>query len=219
MENINISINIEQGKTISEDIPEKYTKTRTIILEDLKRILLYLETIENNEAKELLIKNIIDTYVGYEKCFDPNIEKYTLNLVLEDDYLLFDFNNRDQKHTVIIKRNMHEFYFLTDSLSTCYKIEDGRVYEYETREVKYAETVKESVININSTLDDKVCANCDWSISPLLEDEIINEQSSFDIDELPSAGDCCLGKSNINLTCDSHYCESGIMSLRKINNQ
>lgn len=218
MENIHISVNIEKGKTISYDIPEEYTSTRLIILEDLKKIIMYLEEIDNNEAKEQLIKILADTYIGYEKCFYPNVDKFTLNLIIEDDYLLFDFNIKDQKNTIIIKRNMQEYYFITNNKCTCYKLEDKRVYEYETNTFEYGLSLEETTSNIKITLDQKVCANCDWSISPELEDDIMEEQGYNEFDDYPCAGTCCLGRKKDNLTCDLHYCESGIMSLRKINN-
>lgn len=48
----------------------------------------------------------------------------------------------------------------------------------------------------------KCCANCEWSISPELEDEIMKEQG-YDMNDLtrPKAGDCVLG-----MTYDKNYC-------------
>lgn len=56
----------------------------------------------------------------------------------------------------------------------------------------------------------RCCANCEWSISPTLEDEIMEEQG-YDEDDLdrPIAGDCVIRKKDIMTTCcpDHLYCD------------
>lgn len=52
----------------------------------------------------------------------------------------------------------------------------------------------------------KCCGNCEWSISPETEREILEEQC-YDEDDVnrPRAGDCCIGmQHNGNYYCDSH---------------
>ncbi|MBE6153030.1 MAG: hypothetical protein E7166_02215 [Firmicutes bacterium] len=58
----------------------------------------------------------------------------------------------------------------------------------------------------------KCCSNCEWSISPELEDEIKEEQR-YDENDLnrPHAGDCVIGmKPNKNYYCDSHQYIQGM---------
>ena len=59
----------------------------------------------------------------------------------------------------------------------------------------------------------KCCANCEWSISPEIEDIILKEQG-YDEDDInrPKAGDCVWGYShNGKYVCDHHkYIENGI---------
>lgn len=58
----------------------------------------------------------------------------------------------------------------------------------------------------------KCCANCEWSISPQLEDAILEEQS-YDEDDpnRPHAGDCCIGmKPDKNYCCPEHLYIDGM---------
>lgn len=51
----------------------------------------------------------------------------------------------------------------------------------------------------------KCCANCEWSISPELEDEIMEEQRYKEADpNRPHAGDCVILMNPDN----NYYCES-----------
>lgn len=55
---------------------------------------------------------------------------------------------------------------------------------------------------------ERTCSNCEWCISPEMEENIIEEQG-YDIDDpsRPVAGDCCLGKKGKDksiTTCSSH---------------
>jgi hypothetical protein len=52
----------------------------------------------------------------------------------------------------------------------------------------------------------KSCANCEWSISPELEEAIMEEQRYKEDDpDRPHAGDCCLGMDHgKNYICDAH---------------
>lgn len=56
----------------------------------------------------------------------------------------------------------------------------------------------------------RCCANCEWSISPMLEKHIMEEQG-YDENDLnrPHAGDCVIGSNhNGNFVCSSHlYCD------------
>ena len=58
----------------------------------------------------------------------------------------------------------------------------------------------------------KCCSNCEWSISPELEDEIKEEQRYDENDpNRPHAGDCVIGmKPNKNYYCDSHQYIQGM---------
>lgn len=55
----------------------------------------------------------------------------------------------------------------------------------------------------------RCCANCEWSISPELEDEIMEEQRyEYDDSNRPIAGDCVLGNiHDKNFYCPSHTFE------------
>ncbi len=59
---------------------------------------------------------------------------------------------------------------------------------------------------------ERCCANCEWHISPELEDEILKEQSCYTEDSLnrPMAGDCVLGNiPNRNFYCHDYLCCDG----------
>lgn len=58
----------------------------------------------------------------------------------------------------------------------------------------------------------KCCANCEWSISPELEDEIMEEQGYKENDpNRPHAGDCVIGmKHDENYYCKSHQYIDGM---------
>ena len=52
----------------------------------------------------------------------------------------------------------------------------------------------------------RCCGNCEWSISPENEEEIMKE-NHYEKDDptRPKAGDCCIGREhNGNYVCDSH---------------
>ena len=59
----------------------------------------------------------------------------------------------------------------------------------------------------------KCCGNCEWSISPCDEEQIMEEQC-YDEDDLarPRAGDCCLNvEHNGRFVCDNHkYLNDGL---------
>ena len=60
----------------------------------------------------------------------------------------------------------------------------------------------------------RCCANCEWSISPELEDEIMEEQGYEEEDiNRPKAGDCVLGmQHNDNFVCSEHLYSAGPLS-------
>lgn len=57
----------------------------------------------------------------------------------------------------------------------------------------------------------RCCGNCDWSISPILEKEIMKENNYEEDDPTrPRAGDCCLGiMHDENYFCNEHTYISG----------
>jgi len=67
----------------------------------------------------------------------------------------------------------------------------------------------------------KCCANCEWSISPELEEEILEEQGYQEDDiNRPHAGDCVIGmEHDENYYCSSHQYLQGIEENTIINNK
>ncbi len=65
----------------------------------------------------------------------------------------------------------------------------------------------------------KCCANCEWSISPELEEEIMEEQRYEEDDpNRPRAGDCVIGlKHDENYYCSSHQYIQGYEEYDDIN--
>lgn len=64
----------------------------------------------------------------------------------------------------------------------------------------------------------KCCGNCEWSISPEIEKEILEEQC-YDEDDVnrPHAGDCCIGmQHNESYYCDSHLYIEGTEEYENI---
>lgn len=58
----------------------------------------------------------------------------------------------------------------------------------------------------------RCCGNCEWSISPQLEEEILREQGYKEEDiNRPRAGDCCIGKEHdSNFFCSHHIYVCGM---------
>ena len=58
----------------------------------------------------------------------------------------------------------------------------------------------------------RCCGNCEWSISPELEEQIMEEQSYDENDpNRPRAGDCCIGQEhNDGFFCSHHIYVSGM---------
>lgn len=64
---------------------------------------------------------------------------------------------------------------------------------------------------MNNVILKRCCGNCEWSISPECEEEIMKENHYEEDDpNRPRAGDCCLGRErDENYFCDSHEYISG----------
>lgn len=64
----------------------------------------------------------------------------------------------------------------------------------------------------------KCCANCEWNISPELEEEILREQRYDETDpNRPHAGDCCIGmKHNETYYCKYHQYLQGYEEYENI---
>ena len=62
---------------------------------------------------------------------------------------------------------------------------------------------------------ERCCGNCEWSISPENEEEIMKENHYEEDDpNRPRAGDCCLGREhNENYFCDSHEYNSSALEI------
>jgi len=58
----------------------------------------------------------------------------------------------------------------------------------------------------------RCCGNCEWSVSPELEEQIMEEQSYDENDpNRPRAGDCCIGQEhNDEFFCSHHIYVSGM---------
>jgi len=67
----------------------------------------------------------------------------------------------------------------------------------------------------------KCCSNCEWSISPELEDEIKEEQRYDENDpNRPHAGDCVIGmQHDKNYYCSSHQYIQGMEEENSLLNE